>query len=69
MTITMERKVNGLWLIVESECAIYHIKVAYDESVGWFAECEDGALLCTKTLKSFWKHRRAIAKHIIEDFM
>ena len=70
MTVEISRGIEGLWLIVESDCVIYHIKVLHDESLGWwFAECEDGTLLCTESLKDFWKNRRAIASEVLKDFM
>lgn len=69
MTVKISRGIEGLWLIVENDCVIYHIKVVHNKSIGWFAECENGTLLHTKTLKEFWQNRRTIAKRILADFI
>ena len=66
-TIKISKGVEGLWFIIEHETAIEHIRIFYQDDIGYFVVTDAGVVMACKSLKSLWRNRRHIGNTIIED--
>ena len=66
-TIEISRGIEGLWFIIEHETAIEHVKIFYQDNIGYFVITDQDAIMASKSLKNLWRARRHIGNMIIED--
>ena len=69
MTVKISRGIEGLWLIIEHDCAIEHVRIFYHNEMGYYVTTDTGNMILGKdgSLKSLWKYRRKIATEVIRD--
>lgn len=69
MTVEISRGIEGLWLIIEHDCAIEHVRIFYHDNMGYYVTTDVGNMILGRggSLKALWKYRRKIAAEVIRD--